>query len=322
MEMCMSSHWFTFKSCFGRFGFASRAYAKIAFPLMAVMIVMSCVAANAQTATTTTLVISPASASNGSAFTMTATVKAGATAVSGGTVTFRDKYNGITQVLGTVQVQSANGTKGNAVLQQPLGGIGTHSVVATFNAPKTFSSSFSSPAEGATVTGLYPTTASLANSGGSAGNWSLTTTIMGLGTTTLSPTGTVSLLDTSNANLLVGTGGLGAGTVGQQIVVGGNSPIAVGNKPQSVVAGDFNGDGFIDLAVLNATDKNISILTSNGAGKFTASSTKYATGNGPVALAVADFDGDGNLDLAVANSTDSTVSILLGNGNGTFNTRV
>jgi hypothetical protein len=50
-----------------------------------------------------------------------------------GTVTFRDTYNGITQILGTVQVQSAKGIKGNAVLQQELGGIGTHSIVATFN---------------------------------------------------------------------------------------------------------------------------------------------------------------------------------------------
>ncbi len=30
--------------------------------------------------------------------------------VSGGTVTFSDSYNGTTTVLGTVQVQSANGT--------------------------------------------------------------------------------------------------------------------------------------------------------------------------------------------------------------------
>src|SRR4051794_39246267 len=83
--------------------------------------------ANAQTATTTILSVNPASAANGSVITMTATVKAGATQMSGGTVTFRDTYNSITQVMGTVQVQSANGTKGNAVLLHQLGGIGTHS---------------------------------------------------------------------------------------------------------------------------------------------------------------------------------------------------
>ncbi len=322
MEMCMSLYCVTFKSCIGLRS-RTRSFLKIVLTLAALMTVMSCAVANAQTATTTNLLVTPTSTTNGSVFAMTATVTTGTPAIplTSGTVTFRDTYNGITQVLGTVQVQSAHGIKGNAVLQQPLGGIGTHSVVATFNAPKTFSSS-SSVAEGATVTGLYATTASLVNSGGSAGNWSLTTTIVGIGSTILSPTGTVSLLDTSNANLVVGTGGLGTGTVGHQIVGGSNSPVAVGNKPQSVVAGDFNGDGFIDLAVLNASDKNISILTGNGTGKFTASATKYATGNGPVALVVADFDGDGNLDLAVANSTDGTVSILLGNGDGTFNTRV
>ena len=321
----------TFKSCFGSLRSSSRTFSKIVLTLMALITVMPCVVAQAQTATTTTLVVTPTSATNGSVFVMTATVTTGTPAVplTGGTVTFRDTYNTTVQVLGTVQVQSAHGTKGKAVLQQPLG-IGTHSVVATFNAPKTFSSS-SSLAESAIVTGQYPTTASLATSGGSTGNWSLTTTILGMGTTHLFPTGTVSLLDTNNANLLVGTGGL-AGTVGTQTVGGINSPVAVGNKPQSVVAGDFNGDGFIDLAVLNASDKNISILTGDGTGKFTASAT-YATGAGPVALVVADFDGDGNLDLAVANygdpgnptgtpvipPTNPSVSILLGNGDGTFN---
>ncbi len=319
MEMYMSSYCVTVKNYFGCVRSSSRSFSKIVFALMVLTAAMSCVVAEAQTATTTTLAISPTSAANGSVFDMTATVKAGGTALTGGTVTFRDTYNGVTEILGTVQVQSAHGIKGNAVLQQPLGGIGTHSVVATFNAPKTFSSSFSSPAAAATVTGFYPTTASLLSSGGSAGNWSLTTTILGIGTTTLSPTGTVSLLDTSNANLLVGTGGLGTGTVGHQTVVGGNSPIPVGRNPQSVVAGDFDGDGYIDLAVLNASDKSISILIGNGAGKFTASTTKYATGTGPVAIVTADFNGDGKLDLAVANSSAGAVGILLGNGDGTFN---
>ena len=323
MEICMSSYCVTVKSCFGYVRSGCRSFSKIAFALTVLMIAMSCVVAEAQTATTTKLVVTPTSATNGSVFVMTATVTTGTPGVplTSGTVTFRDTYNTTVQVLGTVQVQSTHGTKGNAVLQQPLG-IGTHSVVATFNAPKTFSSS-SSLAESATVTGQYPTTASL-TSGGSSGNWSLTTTILGMGTTHLFPTGTVSLLDTTNANLLIGTGGL-AGTAGTQTVGGSNSPVAVGNKPQSVVAGDFNGDGFIDLAVLNNSDKTITILTGDGTGKFTATSRTYGTGSVPVALVTADFNGDGNLDLAVANSGDpavpgdTSVSILLGNGDGTFN---
>jgi hypothetical protein len=282
--------------------------------------VMSFAVANAQTATTTILTVNPSSAANGSVFTMAAKVKAGATSLGAGTVTFRDTYGGVTQVLGTVQVQSANGTKGNAVLLQQLGGIGTHSVVATFNAPKTYFTS-SSTAQSVTATGLYPTVANLAQTGGSAGNWSLTTTIVGVGSTSLSPSGSVSLTDTSNSNYPLGSGPLAAGAFGQQTVTASGSPITVGNNPQDIAAGDFNGDGIVDLAVVNSSDRNVNILTGDGSGSFTASATKYGIGRGAIAIVAGDFDGDGKLDLAVANSTDKTVSILLGNGNGTFNTQ-
>jgi hypothetical protein len=285
--------------------------------LCALFIVLSSAMAAAQTTTTTTLAVTPSTAANGSVFKMTATVKAGATSLTAGTVTFRDTYNSVTQVLGTVQVQSGNGTKGTAILHQQLGGIGTHSIVATFNAPKTFSNSVSTT-QSVTTNGLYPTTASLAQTGGSAGNWSLTTTIVGIGSLNFSPTGNVSLLDTSNSNLLLGVAGLGAGTFGQKTVAGSTSPVAVGNNPLDLVAGDFNNNGSIDLVVLNSTDNTTSILNGNGAGGFTASGTTRTTGNGPVAIVAGDFDGDGNLDFAVANSTDKTVWVRLGNGDGTF----
>src|SRR5882757_7091057 len=287
----------------------------------ALFVVMSYAVAGAQTATTTTLSVNPTSVTN--VFAMTATINAGATPLTGGTVTFRDTYNTNTHVLGTVQVQSANGIKGNAVLQQELG-IGAHSIVATFNAftkPTAYLTSFST-AQNVTVTGLYPTTASLAQTGGSATSWSLTTTVVGTGSLTLSPTGNLTLFDTTNSNLYLGTAGLGSGTIGQQTVAGSNSPVTVGNNPQDVAAGDFDGDGFIDLAVLNANDKNISILKGDGSGGFAALTTNPAVGNGAVAIVTGDFNGDGKLDLAVANGSDGTVSILLGKGDGTFNAQV
>ena len=288
---------------------------------------MSAALAGAQT-TSTALSITPLTAANGSVFTMTAAVTTGtpATPLTRGTVTFRDTYGSVTQVLGTVQVQSANGpiaAIGNAVLRMQLGGIGTHSITATFNGAKTSSATYSASASTPTTvtsTGVYPTVASLVQTGGTTGNFSLTTTIVGVGSFNLSPTGNVSLLDTNNSNLLLGVAGLGTGTFGQQTVTAAGSPIGVGNNPQDVAAGDFNGDGNIDLAVLNSNDNTISILIGDGTGGFTATRT-YATGNGPVAIVVGDFDGDGNLDLAVANSADQTVSIRLGNGNGTFGGR-
>jgi hypothetical protein len=91
----------------------------------------------------------------------------------------------------------------------------------------------------------------------------------------------------------------------------------VGNSPSAIAAGNFDGNGTLDLAVTNKTDNTVSILLSNGNGTFQPH-VDYATGTGPVAVVTGDFNGDGILDLAVANSTANTVTVLLGNGNGTF----
>src|SRR5437870_189597 len=92
---------------------------------------------------------------------------------------------------------------------------------------------------------------------------------------------------------------------------------AVGTNPQSVAAGDFNGDGRPDLAVANSGSSNVSVLLGNGDGTFQAART-FAAGTTPASVAVGDFNGDGVADLAVANSGSSNVSVLLGNGDGTF----
>ncbi|MBV9009153.1 MAG: VCBS repeat-containing protein, partial [Verrucomicrobia bacterium] len=94
-----------------------------------------------------------------------------------------------------------------------------------------------------------------------------------------------------------------------------------GILPQSVVVGDFNGDGKTDLAVANSNSNNVSILLGYGDGTFQIP-MNYAVGNKPRSIAIGDFNGDGKADLAVANSTDGTVSVLSGNGDGTFQTGV
>ena len=91
----------------------------------------------------------------------------------------------------------------------------------------------------------------------------------------------------------------------------------MGSNPDSVTAGDFNGDGYIDLAVANYCSNTVSILLNNGNGTFTQSSTP-SVGSDPYSVTAGDFNGDGLLDLAVANYCSNTVSILLNNGNGTF----
>ena len=43
---------------------------------------------------------------------------------------------------------------------------------------------------------------------------------------------------------------------------------AVGDHPDSVAVGDFNGDGKQDLAVANSDSNNVSILLGDGDGQF------------------------------------------------------
>jgi hypothetical protein len=90
------------------------------------------------------------------------------------------------------------------------------------------------------------------------------------------------------------------------------------SNPTSVVTGDFNGDGKLDLAATNYNHSDVGILLGNGDGTFGPVAT-YAAGSYPLSVAVGDFNADGKLDLAVAcNNQSNSVNILLGNGDGTF----
>src|SRR5207245_3949973 len=98
--------------------------------------------------------------------------------------------------------------------------------------------------------------------------------------------------------------------------------LEVGTNPRSVVVGDFNGDGRLDLAVTNASSYDVpgtvSVLLGNGDGTF-QSALSFAAGSDARSVAVGDFNGDGRPDLAVANADyHGSVLVLLGSGDGTF----
>ena len=99
-----------------------------------------------------------------------------------------------------------------------------------------------------------------------------------------------------------------------------------GIRPAAVTSGDLDGDGYIDLAVVNRGvfpdyHGSVSVLMGNGDGTF-GSDVQYDTGNGSVSVNIGDFDSDSIPDLAVANFDSDSVSVLLNNGYGSFETHI
>jgi len=95
--------------------------------------------------------------------------------------------------------------------------------------------------------------------------------------------------------------------------------------PVAMVTGTFRQGDTTDLAVVNQTSNNVSILldTIDPQSNITfteAPNSPIAVGTSPVAIATGDLNADGVGDLAVVNQGDNTLSILLGSTtiNGTF----
>jgi hypothetical protein len=100
------------------------------------------------------------------------------------------------------------------------------------------------------------------------------------------------------------------------------SALPVDAEATAIVAGDWNGDGIPDLAVLDTensvgTPHQVSILLGNGDGTF-GPGVSYTTGTDSESMVAADFNGKGILDLAFVNWGGTLLSVLLGNGDGTF----
>jgi hypothetical protein len=224
------------------------------------------------------------------------------------------------------------------------GPIGNHSYKAVFRANQSYSGSISNTVTYA-VTGTYLSTISMTSTG-SIGNYTLAGSVGGVGSTA-GPTGTISFLDASVGNKVLGTENLVVSTLSATFVQ--NQPFDIGgpaanNRSVAIASAYLDADNNLDVvtgdSVITATqtDKNppdsstITVLLGNGDGSFKPQ-VNYpgCTIGSAVQILLADFNRDGHTDIALGCSdrknfnlnngnggTNGGLVILLGNGDGSF----
>ena len=87
------------------------------------------------------------------------------------------------------------------------------------------------------------------------------------------------------------------------------------NGSNGMLTADFNGDGLLDIAILEVS--TISVYAGRGDGTFTLASTT-STGDWGYSFAIGDFNEDGIPDFAVTENYINSVQLLTGNGDGSF----
>lgn len=93
---------------------------------------------------------------------------------------------------------------------------------------------------------------------------------------------------------------------------------AVDQFPRAVTAADadFDGNGLLDIATVNADDNTMSLLLNEGGGQL-ASQVTYAVGRYPFGICAVDIDYDGDLDILTANAADNNITVLYNGGTTT-----
>jgi hypothetical protein len=96
-----------------------------------------------------------------------------------------------------------------------------------------------------------------------------------------------------------------------------------GGETMDVVAGDFNADGWNDVAFARSSNsfngQSVIVMLNDGTGALLPY-VSYPCGRGPTALVAFDADGDGSLDLVTTNSYwgEYDVTVLLNDGQAQF----
>jgi hypothetical protein len=96
----------------------------------------------------------------------------------------------------------------------------------------------------------------------------------------------------------------------------GPAQVNFGESAASLAAGDFQGDGRLDLVMaIQRSSDSVALVQGNGNGTF-AVAPSFPTAFLSFSLAAGDFSGNGRPDLVVSGS--GSTAVLLNNGNGTF----
>lgn len=153
-------------------------------------------------------------------------------------------------------------------------------------------------------------------------------------TPVLTPTSAVTFFDpdTGLNNVAITEVGARGGAGFGQIIVAVGAPAELGAYRQYVatagatnlMSGDFDGDGFQDLAYIDPISNLAAVALNDTTNQFYRSLFRETGGFQPVSAALADVNDDDLLDMMVVNrgaanqANQSIVSTLLGRGDGTF----
>lgn len=111
---------------------------------------------------------------------------------------------------------------------------------------------------------------------------------------------------------------------GDGTFMGGSATVPGDARSPGGAAGDFNGDGRTDLAILSRdegiTYMNVSFGNADGSMTFVKSYSLMPTSVVPSAVAAGDLNGDGKLDLVVTGSHGEQAGVIphINDGTGTF----